>query len=161
MLLVIILKWFKNLTRYMGYISTFVLVIMLFLVVANVFTRKLFNSPITGTMELVEFSMVITIFWAFAWTATEERHIKVDLIMDRFSKKTQKLFDIIFLFLALITYAIITWRMFVESANTVAITSTIHIPKAPFHWIMSIGVGIFTLSIIYVIIKRISGRQDL
>jgi TRAP-type C4-dicarboxylate transport system permease small subunit len=145
----------------MGYISTFVLVIMLLQVVANVFARKLFNAPITGTMELVEFSMVITIFWAFAWTATEERHIKVDLVMDHFPKRFQKYSDIFFLILALITYAIITWRMFIESAATVAITSTIHIPKAPFHWIMSIGVGVFTLSIIYVIIKRVTGRKDL
>ena len=153
------MKIFEKFCRYFGYISAVVLVIMMLQVVVNVITRKALHLPITGTQELVEFSMVLVVFLALAWAAAEDKHIKVDLIMEHLPKKFQFVVDTITLFLALGTYAVITYFSFLESAQTYMITSTIKIPHAPFHWIMSGALALLTLAVLYRIIIRLSGRD--
>ncbi len=80
------MKIFSVITKIMGYVSAASLVLMMVAVVANVFMRKIFNIPIKGVPELVAFGMIITIFLAQGWTASEDKQVKVDLIYKHYQQ---------------------------------------------------------------------------
>jgi len=148
-------KALDYLSRWMGYVSSAVIIVLMLLVTADVCGRYFFNSPITGASELARFSMIIIVFPALAWTALAGKHIKVDLIMERLPQRVQAIVNSFMLLVALGTYGIITWKSAQYSMGVDNITSMLRLPQAPFYWIMTVGWTIFCLSIIALVIKNI------
>jgi TRAP-type C4-dicarboxylate transport system permease small subunit len=62
-------------------IAEVVMVSMMLLVAAEVFLRYFFNSPILGTTEIIEFMMVVLVFFGLAYTQTRKGHIGVDVVI--------------------------------------------------------------------------------
>ena len=149
------MKYIYFLSRIAGYIATGILGLLMILTVANVILRDLFNEPIRGTPELSEFMMVLVIFLALAWCAVTRKHVKVELIVTRFSPRIQIILNSITLLLSLGIFVIITWQSILESMAVYDTTSLLRIPHTPFYWIMSVGLGLFCLSILVLLIENI------
>jgi len=149
-------KALDYLSRWMGYISSAVIIVLMLLVTADVCGRYFFNSPITGASELARFSMIIIVFPALAWTALAGKHIRVDLVMERFPPRVQAIVNSFMLLAALGTYGVIVWKSALYSMEVDNITSMLRLPQAPFYWIMTVGFALFCLSIIALVIKNIA-----
>ena len=134
--------------------ATSILGLLMVLTVANVILRDFFDKPIMGTPELSEFMMVLVIFLALAWCAITRKHVKVELVVNRFSPRIQAIFNGITLLLTLGIFVIITWQSFLESMVVYDTTSLLRIPHTPFYWIMTFGLGLFCLSILVLIIEN-------
>lgn len=145
-----------KLSRWMGYVSAGVIIIMMLLVTANICGRYFFHSPITGTPELACLMMIIIVFPALAWAALEGKHIKVDFIMDRFPPRVQVIVDSIMLVISLGIFAIITWKSFPAAINSRDVSSLLSVSQAPFYWAMAVGWAVFSISIIVLVIKKIA-----
>ena len=150
------MKGLDILSRWMGYVSSATIIILMLLVVADVCGRYFFNNPITGASELACFLVIIIVFPAMAWAALEGKHIKVDLVMDRFPPRVQTIVNIITMILALGIYLVITWRSFLESMVVYDKTSLLRLPHSPFYWIMTVGFTVFCISMIALVIKYIA-----
>ena len=151
------MKVIDTLSRWMGYVSSALVIILMLDVVADVCGRYFFNSPILGASELATLMMVIIIFSALAWTALAGKHIKVDLLMARFPSRVQVIVSSITLLLTLGIYSIIVWQSALYSLKVDNITSMLRLPQAPFYWVMTIGWAVFCLSILALVIKNIAG----
>lgn len=147
------MKMIHALSRYAGYIATVVLGLMMLLTVADVFMRFFFNSPITGTTEITQLMMVIVVFLSLAWGGVTGSHVKVDLIVGRFGRKTRAIYDVVTLLLSLFIFAIITWRSLLESMQIETTTSLIGVPHAPFYYILTLGFALLTLVIVTLIVE--------
>lgn len=143
------------LSRIAGYLATGVLGLLMLLTVANVILRDFFDKPIMGTPELSEFMMVLVVFLALAWCAITRKHVRVELLTGRFPTRVQAILSVVTLFLALGIFVIITWQSALESMVVYDTTSLLRIPTAPFYWIMTVGLGLFCLSILVLIIENI------
>ncbi len=150
------MKILDYISRWMGYVSAVVIILLMLIVVANVCTRYFANSPITGTAEIASFMMIIVVFPALAWAALTGKHVKVDLLVSHFSPRVQAIFDSITLLLALGTYTVITWRSVLEATVVYQTTSRLQLPHAPFYWVMVAGWAAFCLSILVLVIKNIA-----
>ena len=149
------MKTIYFLSRIAGYLATGVLGLLMLLTVANVILRDFFDKPIMGTPELSEFMMVLVVFLALAWCAITRKHVKVELIVNRFSPRIQAILNGITLLLALGVFVVITWQSALESMAVYDTTSLLRIPHTPFYWIMTFGLGLFCLSILVLIIENI------
>ena len=147
------MKIIHYLSRMFAYIAMGVLGLMMLLTVVDVFLRYFFNSPITGTTEVTEFMMVIVVFPALAWCSVKRRHVQVDLFVSHLPLGAQKIIDIITLLLSLGIFVIITWQSALESIDVQTTTSLLHLPHAPFHWILTVGFALFCLSIVSLLIE--------
>lgn len=83
---------------------------IMWLIDANSLSRKLFNVPITGTLEITEAFMVVAILMPMAYTQMRRGHIRVTLVTKNFSPRWQRIFFtgsliVGFLFAAWATYA--------------------------------------------------------
>ena len=62
-----------------SYISFFAIIAMMLLITADVLMRKLFNAPITGSYEIVQYIQVVVVFASFGYTQTLKMHVRVTL----------------------------------------------------------------------------------
>ena len=72
-----------------------VLALMMFLVGIDVVLRYIFNRPIAGSYEIVQFMLVIVVFFGMANTAVHNGHIRVDIFITHLTPKVQDVIDTI------------------------------------------------------------------
>ena len=121
------------------------------LTIADVFLRKVFSRSILGTVEVTEFMLVILIFFSLAQAEILNRHVKMDLVMQRFGDRTQGLVDMITQLACFILSGLITWSTLLYSETMRAsreVTQDLWIPVYPFVYIVAVGCAIFSLTLL-------------
>ena len=86
------------------------LLVMILLTCANVFLRLIW-TPVRGTFELMGYFGAIITAFALAYTQLNRGHIAVDILVLRFSKKTQRILSGINNFLSMIFFALVAWQI--------------------------------------------------
>jgi TRAP-type C4-dicarboxylate transport system permease small subunit len=135
-------------SRFIGDFGAAALVAMMLLTVADVFLRYAFNRPILGTMEITEFMMVTMVYPALVWCTLRKAHVKVTLVVSRFSLVVQALFDSISSLLCLGLFSFISWHNFLAARDkwrTGEVSELLGIPLYPFYLIVAIGCGMVGL----------------
>ena len=123
-------------------IALWVLAGMMFLTFVDVLLRYIFNSPLLGAPELIEFMMAIVVTFSVVYCAYKKSHIAVDLIIVNFPDKTRKWLACITSFITLILFILIAWQAFYYIADEYSsrLTSPVlYIPVYPF--IAAVAVG--------------------
>ena len=140
-----------SISRGMGLIAICILVAMMILTVLDVFLRRVFNSPIPFSIELVEFMMVFTGFLGLAWCAMSESHIRVDLIVSRMPTRAQGIIDSLCYLAGFGICGIIAWRSVMESLAIRKLhteSSVLGIPIFPFYLVVAAGFAALALAIL-------------
>tara|TARA_B110000503_G_C6942667_1_gene327619 strand:+ start:149 stop:652 length:504 start_codon:yes stop_codon:yes gene_type:complete len=132
-----------SLLHFFGLIAGYLTFGITLLVVVNIISRFFFNAPMGGTLEVTEAALPIIIFLSLALTQHKGEHIKVTLVMRRFSPKYICWGNVVTsllgcLFFAWATYA--AWDLFIKSfmMNEKAWGSII-LPLYPVKFIIFIG----------------------
>ncbi len=129
-------------SRVTNSIGLIVLTVMMLLMVADVITRYVLNIGLPGAYELIEFSLAIVVSLGLAYAALRGEHLSVDIIISRFSQRTQAVINSITCFLGIGLFSLITWQIIIsagkfrESSMTSPILS---IPVYPFVYIVVFG----------------------
>lgn len=129
-------------TRAVNIVGAIVLVIMMFIVTADVSLRYIFVLPIKGSFELVELTMVVSTFLALAYTATQKGHVSIDFLVSRFPKRAVTIIDIISCFLSLGFILVMTWRSVLRGITAWhegQSTAVLFIPLYPFLLLIAFG----------------------
>ncbi len=150
--------------RVAGYIAAIMLAILTLLTVSDICGRFFFTRPIVGTTELTEYLLAIMAFFAIAWAAVKQRHIKVDLIMSRFPPRAQTIVDCITCLFSIGIYVIITWRLAMEGIDLQQlnlISAFLDVPKYPFYFIAALGAALLTLVTITTLIQYLAKVKGL
>ena len=134
---------------FIKYIALWVLALMMFLTFVDVLLRYVFNSPLLGGPELIEFMMAVVVTFSIAYTAHEKSHVGVDLLIARFSVRTKKLVGCITSFFTLILFVLICWQtvlLIFEDYHSHLTSSVLYIPVYPF--IATVAVGLLILCLV-------------
>jgi TRAP-type C4-dicarboxylate transport system permease small subunit len=143
--------WIYPISRVMSWVSSVVLFSMMLLTITDVFLRKVFSRSILGTVEVTEFMLVIVIFFALAHTEVLDNHVKVDLVISRFSGRIQALVDMITQFACFLLSGLITWSTIVYSEKMRAsgeVSQDLWIPIFPFLYIVAVGCAVLALTLL-------------
>jgi TRAP-type C4-dicarboxylate transport system permease small subunit len=138
-------------SRFFDKISWIVLFAMMMLTVVDVLMRKLFARSVLGTVEITELMMVIVVFLAFTQTELENGHIRIDLVMSRFSKKVQAFSQLLTQTACAVLFGIMavsTYRYAVDMMGSGEVTMTLKIPIYPFDFVIVVGYACITLALI-------------
>ena len=115
---------------------------LMFLLVADISLRKLFDRPILSAYEVVMFMMAIVVATALSYTAMEKGHIKIELVVSKLPKRTREILDGITSFLSLGLFALIAQQIIVRAngLRLEGLTSPIlHLPVYPFYLVVALG----------------------
>ena len=117
------------------------LAIMMFLTLADVIGR-VFNSPIVVTDEVTELIMGMMIYLGVGYTTIHRGHIRVDILISRFSPRVQGILDTLTYLIALGFMLLVCWRLFLQASSRIEnndLTQISEIPVWPVAYVMAIA----------------------
>ena len=127
------------------------LFILMLLVMAHVIGRYILALPIPGSVELIEFLMVLVVFLGFAECAVQRGNVSVDLLVDQLPRKAQAVIDSLTCLLSIGIVSLITWQSAIQVKSlwqSGLVSGALHIPHYPFAIVMVLGWAVFALVLI-------------
>ena len=104
-------------SRVFNYIGVTILMLMMFLITVDVFLRYIFNSPIEGVYETVEFMMAVVFCYGIAYTQRHKGHVAVSLVVDKLSERGQAIMSSLVTLVSLVILALMTWYSFLKAGE--------------------------------------------
>jgi TRAP-type C4-dicarboxylate transport system permease small subunit len=147
-------------------IAGLMLLAMMFLGACDVIGRYLFNSPITGAMEISSILMGGMVFLAWAYTQEKGAHVTVDIFFALYPRRLQAVLSLIMLFLSALLFALILWQSLdvaISDWQGGKLVRLILIPIAPFKLLVSLGALFIVIECILQMAYRIPailGRKE-
>lgn len=114
---------------------------MILLTCANIFLRIVW-VPVKGTFELMGFFGAMATAFVLGYTQIKKSHISVDILVNRFSKKTQSVLNAINYLICLIFFSMAGWQISkwaVILRDTGEVTETLRIVYYPFTFGVAAG----------------------
>ena len=129
-------------------IAVCVLSAMMFLIMTDVVLRYVFNSPITGSYEIIQYLMAILVSFAVVYCAYKRGHVSVDIVFDRLPPRPRSIVALLGSLIVLILFILIAWEnvLYIKEVYDQKLTSTIlYIPTFPFVAAVAVGFVAFCL----------------
>jgi TRAP-type C4-dicarboxylate transport system permease small subunit len=127
------------------------MVAMILITCLNIFSRLVW-VPVKGTFELMGFFGAVVTAFALGYTQAKKAHISVDILVNRFPKRVQKILNGINSVICLIFFALAGWQI-AKLGNTLRtsgeVTETLRIIYYPFTY--GVALGCFLLSLVLLV----------
>ena len=143
------------LNRLLLFVGGITLAGMVLLTCSNIFLRSVW-VPIKGTYELMGFLGAIVTAFALGYTQIKRGHVGIDMVVNRFSAKTQRILNGINYFICMIFFALASWQI-AKWATTLwktgEITETLRIIYFPFTYGVALGCAVLSLELLTDLLK--------
>ena len=146
----------RHLSRALGWVvnsSAFgaasIVVILMAMVVADIFGRKVLNKPVPMSYEVGAFMLVFIVFMGLAYSQRQKAHIRVEILTLRMSPKLRAFMDLVAFTLGIAIYGAIFYETFKWSYHSFEIgeyvAGLVNIPKWPSQFAMVFGALLIAL----------------
>ena len=146
----------RHLERALGWVvntSAFgaasIVVILMVMVVADIFGRKVLNNPVPMSYEVGAFMLVFIVFMGLAYSQRQKAHIRVEILTLRMPPKGRAIMDLFAYTLGILIYGAIFYETFKWSYHSFEIgeyvAGLINIPKWPSQFAMVFGAILLSL----------------
>lgn len=155
--------------RVLTLFSGMTLFAMMWLTLADVIGRDVFNAPIPGAFEITEVLMGIVVFSGLPQVTVTDGHVSVTLLDPLFGPRARFVQRLLINVFCAVVLAIIAWRLWQASATMLHyndVTLFLRIPLAPTGFFMSIATALCVPIILIlpftgpVSLRRLSGLTD-
>jgi TRAP-type C4-dicarboxylate transport system permease small subunit len=152
-------------SRILMYAVAVVLFLIMLLQTTDVLGRYLFDKPLKASMDYIEVAMSLVIFWGLAYCASENGHVRVDVITSRLSNRALNIIDRFTFGAGAFILALITWRLAMRAWSILQnlpgpVTLTMLIPYWPFIILAAIGCFFFFLEYLIRVFNPDSGKPE-
>ena len=144
------------------WIAGLFLVAMIAITGANIVLRQ-FGLPIRGTFELMGYFGAVVTALALGYTQIKRGHIAVDIVVLRFSEKTQRILHAVNHLICMVFFIIVTWQIFKYATTlweTGEVTETLQIVYYPFTYAVALGCLILAFTFVVDFLKILFANQD-
>lgn len=125
----------RTISSAISVIAVVTLIALIIIICMDVIGGKFFDSPFPGFTGVLGMAQLLTISFAMGLTFFAGHHIKVELVLNRFSHRTQAVVNSFTNLLGFILFVLIVWRMFalaVSFEESGQVLDTVYIPIYPF-----------------------------
>jgi len=154
-------KLSRLLNKILVLIAGLFLVGMILLTCSNILLRIVW-VPVKGTFELMGFFCAIVTAFALGYTQIKRGHVGIDLVVNKFSTKAQRILSSINYLICMIFFAIAGWqiaRWATTLWKTGEVTETLRIIFYPFTYAVALGCLVLALVLLVDLVKvLIAGR---
>mgnify|MGYP000925839590 CR=1 FL=1 len=126
-------------------------------IVIDVLARFLFDSSLTGVVELEEFLMVVIVFLALGYTQKKEGHIIIDLLLCKLPKPVARCFASFNLLASGVFFGLMFWRTVkVAIQKSEEYSSMLSIPTWFSLGLVAFGVAMLTLVLLQQLLRSLA-----
>lgn len=138
----------RKVSKVSFYVGSGLLSVIMFLVTLDVTGRYLFNSPLLGSLEITQFLLAGAVLLGLAYTQDLHGNVDLELIYNRFPKRTQKTLDILSPIIGICLFTIVTWESginAIEGWQKNLTSDVLRIPAWPFLLFVPVGTCLLVL----------------
>jgi TRAP-type C4-dicarboxylate transport system permease small subunit len=120
---------------------------MIVLTCANIVLRLVW-VPLSGTFELMGYFGAVATAFALGYTQIKRGHVAVDIVVQRFSRKTRKALSSLNAFICMVFFAVVAWQVSSYGMTlwrTGEVTETLRVVYYPFAFAVAFGCGALSL----------------
>lgn len=155
------MRFISRITESLNYAGNFLIIALMLLVTVDVVMRLALNKTLLGAFELSEFMLGAVIWFGFAYTFKVKGHIRMDMVVTRFSPRVQFVLEILALLLALAFFVLILWQsilaaLVVHRINEVS--TILRLPIGLVRMIVPLGAFVVCLEIIGLLKRNLTGE---
>ncbi|MGD9211194.1 MAG: TRAP transporter small permease [Desulfobacteraceae bacterium] len=146
----------RNISKWVSYVGMAMVIIMMLMVVVDVILRFVFNTPILGSVEVASYLLSIIAFTSIPLVESEEMHIVIPLIFDRFPKKVRLVLNFLISLIGLCVLVLISvasYYLAIEYLHRGKVTQVLSIPLYPFVIISTICISLYAIILVVNSIK--------
>ncbi len=104
-------QWVHTLSRVFSWLGVAVLLAMTFVTTGDVIGRYGFQSPLVGSIDIIELMMVVLVFPCIAYCASQDGHVRVDVVYVKLGPRSRASLDTITSALSVFISGLITWQL--------------------------------------------------
>jgi len=148
----------NKISKWVSHIGMAMAIIMMLMVVVDVVMRFTLNKPILGSVELASYMLSIIAFTAIPFVESEEEHIVIPLLFDRFPKKVRLFVTTIVSVIGLgilVLIGLASYLLAIEYLHRGKVTQVLSIPLYPFVFIAALCISLYAMILILNAIKYI------
>ena len=119
-----------------------VMMLMVLLTVVDVTLRRVFNSPLEFSLELMQLGLVVVVWGAVLYSTGRERHISIDVVTSHFPAKARRFFIVAFDLVSALLLLLIGWRAIIYAMSEMHLrreTAILEILIYPFIFVLAFG----------------------
>lgn len=147
---------FRKLTGAFGLIGAVGLFLMVALTFVDVILRYFFKSPITGSQEMVQFLMVITMYGGMPYAAAKGMLLTVDALAKKFHPAVRRSLRLFFTVLCAVSSGMMCVKIFQQFQyylnNPMQKSSILKWPFTPFYFFAALGLFLLSVELILEIV---------
>jgi len=110
-------KTVYGISRVFNTIGVIILLFMMFVIAVDVCLRYIFNSPIEGVYEAIEFMMAVVFCYGIAYTQRHKGHVSVNVVISRLSDRNQAMMSSVVSLISFVLFALMTWQSFLKAGD--------------------------------------------
>lgn len=152
----------RLLNRILIFMSGVFLAALIILICLNIVMRVVW-VPVAGTFELVGFFGAVLTAFALGYTQNRKGHIAVDVLINFFSERTQRILTVINGALCTGFFSLAAWRIAKWSTTILRsgeVTETLRIVFYPFSYAVALGCGVLALVCLTELLKAVYPRRE-
>lgn len=117
---------------------------MMLILAIDVFLRSAIDVVVPGTIEIIQFLMVLVVFLSLAYTSLGRGHVTIRLVSSRFPERIQVGLDSFASLLGVLLFAGIGWQLGLRGWDNIFATNPLnsfrlHVPYYPFYFMAALG----------------------
>lgn len=135
--------------NYVGRLAVFFIMVI---TTIDVILRKVSDASILGSYELTELAMVVMVFFGIASYQVKDGHIRVDFVTNKLPERLRLFIEALALLIETAMISVCVWagvKATVQILERGTSTGILHIVQWPFYLIMTIGILLFLIMLIF------------
>ena len=143
-------KAFERFTAVLAAFAAFLVLAMSLWITYDVLSRYFFDFASPWSFDLSEYSLIWITFLGAPWVLLQDRHVRIELLVDILPKNAQRIVGVVVCAVALLSCAILAWRTGIAAMQyyerNVMMPRIWRIPRIWPYCIIPIGSSLLTIA---------------
>ena len=149
----------EKVTKGFAYFSAGIFAVIVLIVLINILGRAIFNRPVKGTIEIVQYGVMFCAGIVMCRSGLEERHISVTFLIDKYPKRLRAALVALGKLIGMAAFgilAVIYAGKISEAVETGKVTDTFRLPFEYVYIVMTACFAMGALIFLYQFIRCLS-----
>ena len=150
-----VMEWFERIKKRIHQINRVIagigacfLIPLMIITAGDVVSRDVFNRPISGTVELSQYMLAVSILLGLGFAQQVKAHVGVSVITSRLPHRFQLILRLIATLLCLFISGVLVWQGWVIGIEEKTVSDMLRIPQFPFRLIVAFAAFLMCLELI-------------
>jgi TRAP-type C4-dicarboxylate transport system permease small subunit len=131
--------------------------------ITDVVLRYIFSSPVFGARDVSKLILLTAVSLSVAYSARTGGQVSVELFTSMMGPRVTRWTEMIVRVIAIVMLSVLSWRLWINGLNAGQfgeVSLALEIPFKPFYFILSIGMLLYALVLIFEFSLLLRGRPN-